>query len=161
MRLSNLVFVSLLVGPSFAHAVNPPPNVTLDLRVSRASHVFVGIAKQARVVDVRRGERIIPEPKVLELGQAMELKVQVKDVMKPNRWRPKGILNFRRMIKVRYGGGYFSVKEIRERLLKKPLIYLTIKESSYFQPSYPWNLTVDLENRSRVLNLINEQSESK
>jgi len=116
--------------------------------VQRSSHVFVGTATGLRVVECTTGREITPPPKILDIGQCAELHVTVHETLKPSGWSQK------EPVTIRFGGGFFSVEDLRKQFLDKKLIYLTTQHESYFVDSYPWHLVEPLEKRAEIESFI-------
>ena len=149
MRISAVAISAIFSTSLVAVAVQPPPPSSLQERVQRASHIFVGVAEHLRVIDRETGKEVSPEPKSLErLSYFAEIEVQVVEVIRPTSWKPK------EKIKIRYGGGFFSVSRIREGLIGHKLVYLTTQQDSYFGPSYPWYLGEPEDKRAEIEALI-------
>jgi hypothetical protein len=149
------IVIFCFLVPLLALAVSPPPPYSLEQNVQRASHVFVGRATGLRVIECKTGQEIVPAPKDLELGQCIELQMTLQEVLSPSGWSQKEPL------KVRHGGGFFSVKRLQKELLNQTLVYLTTKQDSYFVASYPWQLTEPLEKKSEIQGILNGRSRSQ
>ena len=151
--LRGCIILFLVVGPlSTCYGVTPPPPKPLHERIKLASHIFIGVAEDARVID-NAGRVITPEPQALEIGQMLELSVHVGEALYPAAWQPQDTIT------VRYGGGLFSVSDLRQKLIGRELIYVVTQEDSYFIPSYPWQLTEPLEQRSDIQRIIEQLQE--
>ena len=152
MRKRFFAFSGVLIAVSAALAVTPPGPLPLKERVQKASHIFVGTAGKLRVIDWKTGHEVIPQPKGLALEQCAELQVRVDDVLITGDWHPK------EPVVVRFGGGFFSVEDLRKQFVDKKLIYLTIRQESYFIPSYPWHLVEPVEKRAEIEGFIGDKS---
>src|SRR5437773_713057 len=122
MRNCVLSVVSVAVGVCYAVATTAPP-LPLDERVRRASHVFIGTADKMIMVDMT-GKEVVPEPKILDRNQAIEMSVQVQEILRPDGWKTN------MPVRVRFGGGFFSVKDIKERFGRRQFIFLVVNHDS-------------------------------
>jgi hypothetical protein len=154
LRLVMLVAVCVSMD---AFAVTPRRQKTLAERVALASHVFVATAKSARVVKIVEGkvQEIKPEPKTLDPNEFVELELEIGEVLYPTDFKPAG------KIKYLFGGGLFSVSDIRKDTLDKRLIYVAcvsdkLKEP-YFHQSYGWQLCDSLEQKKEIQELLQKR----
>ena len=96
------------------------------------------------IVTDETGQVVVPEPKVLDHGQAIDMLVRVQEAFRPEGWTTN------MPVTVRFGGGFFSVKDIREQFSSRQFIYIVIKRNSHFTPSYPWSFPEPLEKKAEV-----------
>ena len=117
-----------------------------------ATHIFIAKATSVRAVREVRGtiKKITPEPTHTGTasGVMVELKLTVEEVMFPASWQPPATTT------VYFGGGIFSIKELRQSFLADRYVYLT-KEASLnrekvFVPSYPWHLIEGLDKKPEI-----------
>jgi hypothetical protein len=136
-----------------ARAISPPIPKPLAERVKAATHIFVGTAKDAWVVDTD-GRRVTLERDDADpfAQQGIEIKVHVEEILRPADWQPKT------NVSVRIGGGFFGAPGFRERLVGKKFIYITVADGSVYRPSYGWDLTEPVDKKSEVEGLIKAQS---
>lgn len=140
-------------------ADHPPPPKSLAERVNLATHVFIGKAKGMRAVKVVRGkiQRVRPEPMHTGTasGVSVELDVEVQEAMFPTSWKPP------RTVKVYFGGGIFSIKEMRKGFLANRYVYLTrinsLNGKTIFGASYPWHLVESLDKRGEIMAVLEKR----
>jgi hypothetical protein len=155
ISLLMLVFLSLSLPPVYAE--KPPLPKPLAERVNLATHVFVGRAKSVRVVEVVDGRLVgvKPEPTNTSTGEALELEVEVQEVLFPATWEPA------RTIKITYSHGIVSVKELRESILAGSFVYLTrigsFDGETHFFASYPWHLVEGLGKREEIKSILEKR----
>jgi hypothetical protein len=158
LRLVVLLALVALCASAEIQAVEPPPTKTLAERVDLATHIFLGTAKIARVVKIEDGkvQEIKPEPKTLSVDQFVELEIVVGEVLFPADYKPKG------KIKYLFGGGLFSVGDIRKDTLDNRLIYVArvsdkVKEPCFHQ-SYGWQLCDSLDDRKEIEDVLKKRA---
>jgi hypothetical protein len=125
---------ALLFIPFSASATTPPQDVPFETTVCMATHIFIGTASDFKVVPISgcdtRGDR-----NHLSMCEEVQVSVAVSEVITPVGWKPAAPVIFR------FGGGFFSVPNLRNDLLGKPRYFIT-KQSpdGVFRTSYGWNL---------------------
>ena len=82
------------------------------------------------------------------------MSVKVIEALLPKNWSPTN------NVKYIFGGGLFSVKDLRRDLIGKKLIYLTVQSGPAFKTSYGWHVTDSLESKDEIKKIIKTQSES-
>jgi hypothetical protein len=156
MRLRFLAIL-IIVAWRVAGATSPPIPKPLDERVKMASHIFVGVAEDIWIID-SKGRKVEPQPKGVDLDQAIEMSVRVNEVLYPDNWHTNT------SIRVLYGGGFFGVSDARQEFVGKELIYLTAQSNvrpTDFVASYGWNLTETLDKRAGIEALITGRAKAQ
>lgn len=158
IRNIGLLAAMLLASLSTAWALTGLPEKTLAERVDLATHVIIGTATKVRVMKIVVGEdgkierhEVVPTPDSLQ-GTYAEIEIEVEEVLYPAAWQPP------KTILYGFGGGWFSVQDIRKDVLGKRLLYLMQDvppppeqaPESTFLPSYPWNLCESLEEKAEI-----------
>lgn len=137
-----------------AHSKTPPPPKSLGERVELATHVFVGVARKAKVVRYIAGRpiRVWREPRTLGLNDAVLLEVEVTEVLYPKSYKPRG------RIRYVFGGGFFSVGDIRRDTINMKLIYLLRasgrRKKPLFHSSYSWHLAESVQRKQEIEGLL-------
>jgi hypothetical protein len=155
ISLLTVVVLSLCLPPVYGE--KPPLPKPLAERVNLATHVFVGRAKSVRVVELVDGRlvRVNPEPANTSTGVALELEVEVQEVLFPATWGPP------RTVKVIYSHGIVSVKELRDSFLAGSFVYLTrigfVDGQTHFFASYPWYLVEGLGKREEIKSILEKR----
>ena len=156
LLLTLLLALTLILPVASSRADSPPVPKPLAERVNLASHVFVGRAKRVRAVD-RRGRLLKPEPTHTGTasGVMVELEVEVEEVMFPAAWKPL------KRVKLYFGGGIFSIKEMRQGFLAKSYVYLvreySDKGQSWLSASYPWYLVEELAKKEEIRRVLDQR----
>ena len=151
LRIAMLSAYLLSLGVLYVAALTVPP-LPLSERVKRADHIFLGTCEKMVVTD-ETGQAVVPEPKVLDHGQAIDMLVRVQEVFRPVGWTTN------MPVTVRFGGGFFSVKDIREQFSNRQFIYIVSKRNSHFTPSYQWSFPEPLEKRADIEKALSSADE--
>ncbi len=152
LRMAAILWaVAAVITTPGAFAVTPPPSAPLELKVCAASHIFLGTGANLRVVRLSGMQcpgLTMGSPATLDLCEVVEVDVTVDEVLIPQDWKPPTSVVFQ------FGGGLFSVKDLRQALEGRRRIYLTKPakdgERDVFRTSYPWMLGASEGARSEV-----------
>lgn len=133
---------TLLLSASFSvFATSPPPKATFEQVICKASHVFVGTARNFRVVEVLKDPGC-NDPSIdqsyLNMCTAVQVTVTVQELLFPIPWDAP------RKIEFRFGGGLFSIAELKKDLNNKRLLFHVVRDTQSLSPvyitSHPWQL---------------------
>lgn len=145
-----------LVSAAFAaplSATTPPPSVPFAEQVCRAESVVVGTASKFKVVGAP-GCNASKSEKFLAMCQEVEVLVSVQEVLR------SGTPALPSTLKFRFGGGFFSVDQLRSDLLSGSRYFFLSApsggKSPVFRTSYPWLLGAEnsVESRAEVLQAL-------
>ena len=151
--LSRVATVALLL-PALSSATTPPRPISPEEWVCGSSHIAVGKGANFRVVTIHPGcESWKRSADQLTPCQAVEIDVEVIQVIKPADWSPERFV-------FRFGGGLFSTVNLKADLDGVERTFLLKPDSSsptqsaVFGPSYPWRLGARGNESEKVLNVL-------
>jgi len=145
-QLRAVLSTMLLSASLSVFATSPPPRATFEQVICKASHVFVGTAKNFRVVEVAKDPGC-SDPSIdrsfLTMCTAIQATVSVQEALFPIPWDvPKNI-------EFRFGGGLFSIDELKKDLINRKRLFHVIRDtqslSAVYIPSHPWQLGGTIE----------------
>jgi hypothetical protein len=133
----NRVIKFLLLVPLSVGATPPPRPASFETKVCQATHIFVGHAADFTVVPradcPHRGDG-----KSLSFCEDVQVSVAISKVVRPNDWNASERVIFR------FGGGLFSIDNLRNDLLGKPRYFFTTVSVNegllVHRTSYEWFL---------------------
>jgi len=149
-RLATLV----LLLPALSSATTPPRPISPEEWVCGSTHIAVGKGTNFRVVTIHPGcQSWKGSADQLTPCQAVEVDVEVAQVIKPGDWNPDRFV-------FRFGGGLFSTVSLKADLDGVERTFLLKPESSsptpsaVFGPSYPWRLGVRGNESEKISNVL-------
>lgn len=136
----------LVTASISAFATSPPPKATFVEVICKASHVFVGTARNFRVVEVSKDPGCNDssiDKNYLTSCTAVQVTVHVEKPLFPMPW------NVPKNIEFRFGDGLFSIEELKRDLINTRLIFHVVRDtnslSPVYIPSHPWQLGQTVE----------------
>ena len=142
----SIVWAALLSASQAAYATLPPPPASTEKVFCGAALVVVGQASNLRLVRVWEHPSLCgplnPSAESLDHCTAVQVTVSVEQVLYSKEPISPPTFEFR------FGGGLFSVTDLRQDLLGRKRIFhvnpLPSGDGSIFETSYPWRLGADL-----------------
>lgn len=145
--------VTLLALTSHVGAMAPPPRISTEQWICSASHIVSGRATNFRVVTPAKGcGSWSTFSEALNPCQFVEVDIEIQAVVKPIDWKPSSLT-------YQFGGGLFSIKDLRNDLDGKELLFLmkplrVEAGNEWHGPAYPWRLAMPTSAVAQVIDTL-------